>query len=231
MTLAIGLPARAASAIAASRAAIGSAVAITRPARRLDENDATAVGDDIVAVRDLDFADPDRLAARSLDDAPPRRACRRRPGIDRKAEFQCLVDVARRPIDDHAGNALGARADRQDAAPAGGLDAGPLLDDDDVAGIGRLDGRGAEMPRRGRARDRTECHGSHAAGDALRHRAGREPRDRALEAEPVQCVRDRATIELAQPFDHVLGHGQSLAGLQFILETHYNRHKFLGSGA
>ena len=84
-----------------------------------------------------------------FDDAAARGARGVVPGEDGEIVGAPLIHVARRTVDDDAGDASQFCAERKVAAPARGVEPGPLLDDDDVAGLRGFDGGGAQVPRRG----------------------------------------------------------------------------------
>ena len=164
-----------------------------------DEHHRAAIGDDVVARRDVNVADDDRHVRAGLDDAPARGARGGAPREDGEVVAARLVDVARRAVDDHTGDSAQLRAERQVASPARRVDAGALLDHDDVARLRRLDGRGPQMPRRRRpAIVFFELHGDDPAGDPA---VGRQPLnagDDTSEAQLVERVRHRAGIETAR---------------------------------
>src|SRR4029453_4295244 len=85
----------------------------------------------------------------------------------RKVVAARLVHVARRSLDDDAGDASQLGAERQGAAPSSRVAPGALLDDDDVAGCGAINGGSAQVPGcRGTTIVSFELHRDHSSGDA-----------------------------------------------------------------
>ena len=83
-------------------------------------------------------------------------------------------------FDDHARHAAHLRADRQIPAPGRRVQAGALLDDDDVAGRSGFDRRRAEMTRIRSAFGAVQLDRQHPSRDASVGRKAIDPSDRPL---------------------------------------------------
>ncbi len=142
-----------------------------------------------------------------FDDASPRRARGVIAREHREVVRAGLVHVARGTVDDDAGDALQARAERQHAAPSRRVDAGALLDDDDVARLRCLDGGGAEVTRGRRlpaSSSRSSLTVTTRPGDPPIRGQAVNPGGRAGQAELVQRVGHRARIQPGEPRQHVI---------------------------
>src|SRR4029077_7275323 len=108
-------------------------------------------------------------------------------------------------IDDDAGDALQACAERQHAAPSRRIDAGALLDDDDVTRLRCLDGGGAEVTRGRRLSGiAVEFDRHHAPGDPAVRGQAVNPGGGAGQTKFVQCVGHRARIQPGEPCEQVV---------------------------
>ncbi|NDA48535.1 MAG: hypothetical protein EBY21_14930 [Alphaproteobacteria bacterium] len=70
--------------------------------------------------------------------APPRRPCRGGSGIDAIANAVGFLDIAGRAINNSSGNLAFQGGARENAAPTGRIQAGSLLDQDDIIGACQL---------------------------------------------------------------------------------------------
>ena len=131
-----------------------------------DEHRRAAIRHHVVARGNRDIADVDRFAGRHFHDAPARRARRVIPREHRKIQLAAVVDIARRAVHDHARHAAHLRADRKIPAPGGRVQAGVLLDHDDVARRSRFDRGRAKMASVRAAFGAVQLDGQHAPGDA-----------------------------------------------------------------
>ena len=132
-----------------------------------DEHHRASIGHRIVAGIDHHIADLDGplVATSTIRPRAVRAVCV--PREDRKIEPAAIVDIARRPFDDHPRDAAHLRADGQIAAPASGVEPRPLLHHDDVAGSCGFNRGGAKMPGVGPAFGAIQLDRQHAAGDPL----------------------------------------------------------------
>ena len=91
----------------------------------------------------------------------------------REIETAAIVDIANGAFRNHAGHAANFGAESKISAPACGIDARALLDDNDVARFCGFDGGGAEVAGVGASFGAIELYGQDAARDAA---VGREAR-------------------------------------------------------
>ena len=145
-------------------------------------------------------------------DTAARGARRAAARVDRIADLVGLLDVAGETIDDRTGDPAMARSARENAAPAGRVDAGELLDHDDVIGAAGLDRRGGEMAgHAGRRWTNPDLHRDGTPGDRPFAAGEHEPGHGWRHAKRIDCVGDIADIERAQAGNkRIVGHMQFL---------------------
>src|SRR5436309_10478855 len=103
-------------------------------------------------------------------------------GEDRKIKVAAFTEIAAVTDDDHPRHAAHLCPDRQIPAPGGRVDAGPLLDDDDVARRCRLDGCRAEMTPVGSTARPIQLDRPYTPRNGSIRRQAVNPRDHALQA-------------------------------------------------
>lgn len=114
-------------------------------------------------------------------------------------QFSAIVDVAYGSIHNHARHTPYLRADREIPAPGRGVQACVLLHHDDVAGRGCLDRGRAEMASIRASFRAIQLDGENPSGDSSLRGQTANPSDRAHQSQFVQCVRDGAGVQTAQP--------------------------------
>ena len=120
-------------------------------------------------------------------------------------------------------------AERQLAAPSCRVDAGALFDDDDVARLRCLDGRGAEVTRRDRLSGVAfEPDRNNATRDPPIRGQAMNPRDGAGQAELVQRIGHRARVQPREPCQHVI-HGSRTYNAEHTEHTEFCRQKNLNA--
>src|SRR6185503_20842411 len=140
-----------------------------------------------------------------LDDSPARGARRDIARENGEPVITSLIGVACRTIDDHPGHATQLRREREVASPARRIHATALLEDDDVAGLRRLNRGRTEMPRSRRAAVVFfELHCDDAPRDPAISRQPVNAGGHAGELQLVERVRHRARIETAETRDLIV---------------------------
>src|SRR5688500_16035108 len=164
-----------------------------------DEDDTATVSDHEIARVDRDLADGDGHIRGHFDDTAARGSRGGGSGEHGEVVFARLVDVARRTVDDDAGNLPQLGAEREIAAPARGVNARALFHDNHVAWLRGFDGGGAEMPRSGRlALVAAHFDRDDAPRDPARGRQPLAAGDGARQREPVERVRGSTGGELGE---------------------------------
>lgn len=172
-------------------------------ARGGHEDDAAAIGNHIVARRHRNGCEIDRLIVVDLDDAVAGADWNDGPPINRKAELFAGIDIAAGPIDDNTADPFRDRGIGDDVSPAGDVRSTVVCDHENGFGAACFDGRSVEVIGRRRI-DLGPCSDGHRATNdlgALPKRA--HPNRRASQAKAVQRIGYGASIEFAQPIQHV----------------------------
>ncbi|OJW28789.1 MAG: hypothetical protein BGO51_15630 [Rhodospirillales bacterium 69-11] len=104
---------------------------------RIYEDNAIAIRENQITRLHDDIANNDGLIKAVLDGASARRNGNRLPRVDRKSEFDALVHVAARTIDNDSGNTLLHSAAAQETAPSGCIQSASMLNNYDIALVRR----------------------------------------------------------------------------------------------